>query len=719
MNQIFSISLFLFLFHSSVLSAQDWTPSESGTDQNLNAVFFTDSHFGWAVGDNGTIIHTSDGGQNWVRQNGRTSQKLLDVHFFDEFTGWIAGTENTLLYTNDGGNTWADRRPSSIPGNNLYSVKFLDWKRGWTAGGPGNTIFFTDNAGLTWQRNFSDESESNIESLHFINHNTGRAVSSESIYTTKNGGENWESRELRTDKQLPITLNDIYFIDKISGYSIGNREKNGSILLTSNGGEHWEIVENIPGSTLHAIHFSDSGRGWITGSDGIILHSDNGGETWQSFNAEITEHLYDIHFPNENTGWTVGSNGKIFHLKFDETLEIPPYQNEHTRFRFSDEKEVIELLNRVLLYIENADKYSHPLDRRPFIQRISGAINQIQNYYANTDMPDAVDERISEIITSYWAKEHNSGAEIFNEDDRADRNPAKVSIAAQHFVNALILQPDSSHSYKTLAFSLEDMGQVQDAIQTFSIGLEKSDVPEPEDFDYLIDLYLSENDSESAYQLSVEASKLYPDKVRFKEVIADYYVENNKLEDAVQTLNELTDLNPDNHRYFISKAIQNYRVAFSYLQEMVEDYEELWRLREQQLGDISDAEDQQLSAEIAQKIHHIQELEKNGSGRIDQIIDELEKVLQADPDHEEAHSIIGQVSTSRVTFYIELTTLTQDPDEIDRFENKIETDLQRALTHYEQLIELNPENADYYEALYNVYIQLGMNDRATEIQNRF
>lgn len=32
----------------------------------LEGVYFTDASNGWSVGDNGTIMHTTDGGNNWT-----------------------------------------------------------------------------------------------------------------------------------------------------------------------------------------------------------------------------------------------------------------------------------------------------------------------------------------------------------------------------------------------------------------------------------------------------------------------------------------------------------------------------------------------------------------------------------------------------------------------------------------------------------------------------
>jgi photosystem II stability/assembly factor-like uncharacterized protein len=80
----FSI-LLIALFVVSVTSAQ-WFPQNSGTTKNLNDVYFTDANTGYAVGDSGTILKTTDGG-NWVAQNSGTKKCLHSVYFLDLMTG--------------------------------------------------------------------------------------------------------------------------------------------------------------------------------------------------------------------------------------------------------------------------------------------------------------------------------------------------------------------------------------------------------------------------------------------------------------------------------------------------------------------------------------------------------------------------------------------------------------------------------------------------------
>src|SRR5437660_8132005 len=62
---------------------------------------------GWAVGDGGTILHTSNGGSTWSPQTSGSNSSLLGVAFPDATNGWAVGSPGTILHTSDGGSTWS------------------------------------------------------------------------------------------------------------------------------------------------------------------------------------------------------------------------------------------------------------------------------------------------------------------------------------------------------------------------------------------------------------------------------------------------------------------------------------------------------------------------------------------------------------------------------------------------------------------------------------
>ena len=73
---------------------------------SLKGVAFVDATHGWAVGDAGTILATSDGGGTWTAQYAGTTADLYGVCFHDASDGWAVGTGGTILTTSDSGAHW-------------------------------------------------------------------------------------------------------------------------------------------------------------------------------------------------------------------------------------------------------------------------------------------------------------------------------------------------------------------------------------------------------------------------------------------------------------------------------------------------------------------------------------------------------------------------------------------------------------------------------------
>jgi photosystem II stability/assembly factor-like uncharacterized protein len=100
-------------------------------------VDFRDERVGWAVGERGTILRTTDGGQSWFTISVPVRSTLLSVQFADEDQGWIVGRGGTILRSEDSGRTWV--RQESRTNQNLYAL-FVDKKNGWAVGGDGTVL---------------------------------------------------------------------------------------------------------------------------------------------------------------------------------------------------------------------------------------------------------------------------------------------------------------------------------------------------------------------------------------------------------------------------------------------------------------------------------------------------------------------------------------------------------------------------------------------------
>ncbi|NOX88062.1 MAG: T9SS type A sorting domain-containing protein [Calditrichaeota bacterium] len=146
---------------------------------------FTEPAVGWAVGANGTILKSKDGGQSWEKQNSNTNSDLLTVFAVDSLRAWAAGDEGTILKTENGGETW-DK--ISLPeSETITSVFFPDENKGYLAGKNG-LFYGSEDWGKTWFK-YDSVPAININSLWFIDEQKGWIVGENgSIFFTQTGG---------------------------------------------------------------------------------------------------------------------------------------------------------------------------------------------------------------------------------------------------------------------------------------------------------------------------------------------------------------------------------------------------------------------------------------------------------------------------------------------------------------------------------------------------
>src|SRR6267142_2457508 len=91
---------------------------------NLRGASFVDTNTGTVVGEYGTIVRTTDGGNSWTIQASGTTQTLWAVSFTDLNNGTAVGEGGTIVGTTDGGAHWASQ-PSGTA-LQLRGVSFID-----------------------------------------------------------------------------------------------------------------------------------------------------------------------------------------------------------------------------------------------------------------------------------------------------------------------------------------------------------------------------------------------------------------------------------------------------------------------------------------------------------------------------------------------------------------------------------------------------------------
>ncbi len=298
-----------------------WFPLNSGTTNNLNSVYFTDVNTGYAVGEGGTILKTTDGGVNWLFKNSETLFNLKSVFFTSSSTGSIVGDSGTILRTTNSGTNWENI--NSGTSYTLNSVHFPATDTGYIAGGDDNysqpQILKTIDGGLTWTIIVTDITlPMNLTSVCFITSNTGYATghywtmcAKEIVLKTEDGGIHWTIVYDNSPCDFGTSFKTLFFTDGNHGHVAGHWEGTGQIMRTDDGGLNWSSqLFNYP-QTFRSIQFPNNNTGYSVGDFGKILKTNDGGVTWLNQPSETTNDLTSVFFINATIGFVVGENGTI------------------------------------------------------------------------------------------------------------------------------------------------------------------------------------------------------------------------------------------------------------------------------------------------------------------------------------------------------------------------------------------------------------------------
>ncbi len=149
---------------------------------------------GIAAGSKSKIFITEDSGLNWTLvtiDESKRKNKHVDlnaVEYIDKNEIWIGGNDGVLLHSTDGGLTWKQNKFKEY---NYYSIKFINKDEGFIGGENGKYIQ-TKNGGRTWKSNSLPAYKIN----RFINSgNTLWAIGNGgTIQKSVNNGESWSGK---------------------------------------------------------------------------------------------------------------------------------------------------------------------------------------------------------------------------------------------------------------------------------------------------------------------------------------------------------------------------------------------------------------------------------------------------------------------------------------------------------------------------------------------
>ena len=292
----------------AVFFQRGWYTQASNTTNDLWGVcFLGDGRSGWAVGDAGTIVHTTDAGASWSTQVSTTSFSLRGVWFTSAQVGYAAGYGGTVMQTQNGGVSWT--RLTTGATANFNDVCFADSQHGWAVGANG-IIARTTDAGQTWTKTFPTANQ--LQSVSFSDTTNGWAVGQGGVIVgTRDGGQSWYV------VQPAVTAQTLYSVWRRSDKEAwaGGAAGQNPVTVSTPDSLQWNLGNFGALNTIHGIIMGSSLVGYAVGTNGqgLILKTVDGATSWGPQIANSAQDLNDVWFVDPLRGWAVGTGGRIVH----------------------------------------------------------------------------------------------------------------------------------------------------------------------------------------------------------------------------------------------------------------------------------------------------------------------------------------------------------------------------------------------------------------------
>jgi photosystem II stability/assembly factor-like uncharacterized protein len=257
-------------------SRRDWRQiANVPTRSTLTAVAAVGDHV-WAVGHEGLILHSADGGLTWERQRVAPFDKnsidltngapLLDVLFLDEQRGYAIGAYSLMLVTLDGGKTWEQQNVLGKTDDEILTQQSEDNstinEENWT--------FDQDDLAL------DEESDPHLNSIAQTADGSFFMVAERgAAFRSTDGAQTWERIQLPYDGSM-------FGVIAFEGQHVLCFGLRGNVYESFDLGSSWTKVETGTTLSLMGGDSFDAGGAVLVGANGIVLSRNSGSDAFRT-----------------------------------------------------------------------------------------------------------------------------------------------------------------------------------------------------------------------------------------------------------------------------------------------------------------------------------------------------------------------------------------------------------------------------------------------------
>ncbi|KAI2669278.1 YCF48-related protein, partial [Pseudomonas sp. TNT3] len=228
------------------------------------------------VGQRGHILFSDDAGQHWQQAAVPVSADLTAVNFPTTTQGWAVGNDGVVLHSGDAGATWAKQLDGRQIGDllvNHYSAL--------AAADPGNEQWPLLVA--EGQRMVEQGADKPLLDVWFANEKTGYVVGVFNlILRTDDGGQTWMPFQDRTDNPQGFHLNAI----ASTGDALYIAGEQGLLLKWDDSAQRFNAVPTPYQGSFFGV-LGKPGEVLVYGLRGNVLRSTDGGQSWTALNTGL------------------------------------------------------------------------------------------------------------------------------------------------------------------------------------------------------------------------------------------------------------------------------------------------------------------------------------------------------------------------------------------------------------------------------------------------
>lgn len=277
--------------------------------QGFNSITTPDGVNMIAVGNNGKMYRSANGGSSWVSLTNGTfnlncvtslgndvwiaanvgnvyktqktsssanlyyvgsSENLNSVSFPDPNVGYVCGDNGKVYKSTNGGVNWVSVN-SGLPAVKFNSISFKDADNGVLAGDNGK-LYTTTNRGVTWLLEASGTTNNLLKAKYFPD---GIIVTGENGTLLKSSGASFSTvvTRIKTDIRgvAGTNTNDVHVC---GGGGFIRNNKSGSLNFLN-------FEQNPMMAQMSDIFYFDANNGWaVCNTNSVIIYTTNGGGSW-------------------------------------------------------------------------------------------------------------------------------------------------------------------------------------------------------------------------------------------------------------------------------------------------------------------------------------------------------------------------------------------------------------------------------------------------------